>query len=195
LCGALGINADEVMATLCRDTKLNISSAYLKPGFAFGGSCLPKDLRALTYRANRLDLQLPLLEATLPSNQEHLNRAIESVLDLGARRLGVIGLAFKEDTDDLRESPVVALLEQLIGKGREIHVFDPHIRLDAIYGSNRNFILQQIPHIGRLLDADLSSTLAWAEHLVIAQKPSVEVRQAILRSGLPVLDLTRSIEV
>jgi GDP-mannose 6-dehydrogenase len=189
LCNLLGIDGREVMRTLCQDTKLNISPAYLKPGFAFGGSCLPKDLRALTYRAGRLDLRLPLLEAALPSNQEQLRRAIERVLDLGPQRLGVIGLAFKENTDDLRESPVVALLEQLIGKGREIRIYDPHIRLDAIYGSNRNFILQQIPHIGRLLDAKLTDTLAWAEHVVVAQKQSQEVAEAIAASGLPVMDL------
>jgi GDP-mannose 6-dehydrogenase len=180
------MDAAEVMATLCADRKLNISSAYLKPGFAFGGSCLPKDLRAFAYRASRLDLKLPLLEATLPSNQEHLRRAIDMLLDLPAGRLGVFGLAFKENTDDLRESPVVALLEQLIGKGREVRVFDPHIQLDAIYGSNRNFILQQIPHIGRLLDARLEDTLRWADHLVITQKPDDGIRTQIESSSLPV---------
>lgn len=189
VCGSLGMDAAEVMATLCADRKLNISSAYLKPGFAFGGSCLPKDLRAFAYRASRLDLKLPLLEATLPSNQEHLRRAIDMLLDLPARRLGVFGLAFKENTDDLRESPVVALLEQLIGKGREVRVFDPHIQLDAIYGSNRNFILQQIPHIGRLLDARLEDTLRWADHLVIAQKPDDGIRTQIESSSLPVTSL------
>jgi GDP-mannose 6-dehydrogenase len=191
LCGPLGIDAHEVMATLCQDDKLNISPAYLEPGFAFGGSCLPKDLRALAYRSSRLDLKLPLLEATLPSNQEHLRRAIDDVLELGYRRLGVIGLAFKENTDDLRESPVVALLEQLIGKGRDVRVFDPHIQLESIYGSNRNFILQQIPHIGRLLDARVEDTLAWAENIVIAQKPSAEIAEVIQHSGLPVTDLVQ----
>jgi GDP-mannose 6-dehydrogenase len=186
------MDAGEVMTTLCEDRKLNISSAYLKPGFAFGGSCLPKDLRALTHRASRLDLKLPLLAATLPSNHEHLRRAIDRLLDLPARRLGVVGLAFKENTDDLRESPVVTLLEQLIGKGREVRVFDPHIQLDAIYGSNRNFILQQIPHIGRLLDARLEDTLGWAEHLVIAQKPDDSIRVQVESSGLPVTNLIGS---
>jgi GDP-mannose 6-dehydrogenase len=192
LCESLDMDAGEVMTTLCEDRKLNISSAYLKPGFAFGGSCLPKDLRALTHRASRLDLKLPLLAATLPSNHEHLRRAIDRLLDLPARRLGVVGLAFKENTDDLRESPVVTLLEQLIGKGREVRVFDPHIQLDAIYGSNRNFILQQIPHIGRLLDARLEDTLGWAEHLVIAQKPDDSIRVQVESSGLPVTNLIGS---
>ena len=185
----LGVDAQEVMRTLCADEKLNISTAYLKPGFAFGGSCLPKDLRALVYRAGRMDLNLPLLQAALPSNEQHLRRAIEAVLDLSARRIGVIGLAFKEDTDDLRESPVVALLEHLIGKGREVRVFDPHIRLDAIYGSNRTFILDSIPHIGRLLDDSLEQTLGWAEHLVVVQKQDPAACERIQSSGLPVLDL------
>src|SRR6202167_292655 len=133
LSGALGIPGAEVMDTLCRDTKLNISPAYLKPGFAFGGSCLPKDLRALVYRAWRLDLTVPLLEPVLRSSDEHLQRAIRAVMDLPGARLGVFGLAFKENTDDLRESPVVALLEHLIVKGRQVQVYDPHIRLEEIY--------------------------------------------------------------
>jgi GDP-mannose 6-dehydrogenase len=192
LSARLDVDGAEVMATLCEDKKLNVSAAYLKPGFAFGGSCLPKDLRALNYRANRLDLRLPLLESALPSNQQHLQRAIEAILDLPARRLGVIGLAFKENTDDLRESPVVALLEQLIGKGRQVRVFDPHIQLDTIYGSNRHFILQQIPHIGRLLDSSLDRTLSWCDHVVIAQKLSTDVAIQVKRAGLPITDLVDS---
>ena len=189
LCGKLDVDSREVMDTLCQDVKLNVSKAYLKPGFAFGGSCLPKDLRALTYRANRLDLKLPLLESAMPSNDQHLKRATESVMDLPARRIGVIGLAFKENTDDLRESPVVAMLEYLIGKGREIRVFDPHIRIEDLYGSNKNFILQTIPHIRRLMDKTLDDLLAWADFLVIAQKQSAESADRIESSGLPVLDL------
>jgi len=180
------------MAQFVKDTKLNVSPAYMRPGLPFGGSCLPKDLRALAYRAARLDLKLPLVESILPANAEHLARAIRSVLDLPAERIGVFGLAFKENTDDLRESSVVALLETLLGKGRSLRVFDPHIRMDQIYGSNQRFILNAIPHIGRLLDADLGEMLAWAQHVVIAQKPSPEYAAAILRSGLPVLDLTAS---
>jgi GDP-mannose 6-dehydrogenase len=189
LSASLGVDGREVMETVCRDVKLNASAAYLKPGFAFGGSCLPKDLRALVYRAGRLDLNLPLLEAALPSNDSHLARAISMVLDLPAKRIGVVGLAFKENTDDLRESPVVGLLEQLIGKGRDLRVFDPHIQLDALYGSNRNFILQTIPHIGRLLSASLESLLEWSDHLILAQKQGDAMTQTIRASGLPVLDL------
>jgi GDP-mannose 6-dehydrogenase len=189
LSSALEVDGREVMETVCQDVKLNASAAYLKPGFAFGGSCLPKDLRALVYRAGRLDLHLPMLETVLPSNDKHLVRAIGRVLDLPAKRLGVVGLAFKENTDDLRESPVVTLLEQLIGKGREVKVFDPHIQLDAIYGSNRNFILQTIPHIGRLLCASIDDLLASSDHLVVVQKQVEDIRIKIGQSGLPVLDL------
>src|SRR5205085_7318158 len=167
LAGQLGINGAEVMDTLCRDVSLNISRAYLKPGFAFGGSCLPKDLRALVYRAARLDLKLPLLENVLPSNNAHLDRAIQLTLDLPGERVGVFGLAFKENTDDLRESPVVLLLETLIGKGRHLRVFDPHIQIDQLYGSNRNFLLASIPHIGKLLDKSLENLLAWSDYLVV----------------------------
>lgn len=186
----LGVDGQEVMATLCQDVRLNISTAYMKPGFAFGGSCLPKDLRALVFRARRQDLTLPLLESALPSNTAHLERAIQEVLHLGAANIGVIGLAFKEDTDDLRESPVVTLLEQLIGKGRSLRVFDPHIRLEELYGSNRKFIVEAIPHIGKLLQSDLDDVLAWADHLVVAQKQTEAVWERIRRSGLPVTELT-----
>jgi GDP-mannose 6-dehydrogenase len=192
LSAKLSIDAREVMTTLCYDTRLNISAAYLKPGFAFGGSCLPKDLRALTYRSARLDVKLPFLESVLPANQAHLNRAIQEVLDLPGERIGMIGLAFKENTDDLRESPVVTLLEQLIGKGRSVRVYDPHISLDSIYGSNRDFILTAIPHIGKLLESKIQTVLEWADHVVLAQPPSGEMAQAIRDSGRPVLDLVGS---
>jgi GDP-mannose 6-dehydrogenase len=194
-CGALGISGAEVMDTLCRDTKLNISPAYLKPGFAFGGSCLPKDLRALVYRAGRLDLKVPLLETVLPSNDEHLRRAMQKVMDLASARLGVFGLAFKENTDDLRESPVVALLEHLIGKGRQIRVYDPHIRLEEIYGSNQRFVLAAIPHIANLLESKLENMLAWAEHIVVTQRPGAAVAEILQRSGLPILDIAGAMPV
>jgi GDP-mannose 6-dehydrogenase len=192
LASKLEVDGLEVMNTLCQDKKLNVSAAYLKPGFAFGGSCLPKDLRALTYRAARLDLKLPLLESAMPSNDRHLDRAIQAVLDLRGR-IGIVGLAFKENTDDLRESPVVNLLEYLIGKGRDLKVYDPHIQLDQIYGSNRDYILNAIPHIGKLLTSGFTEVASWAEHLVVTQKPSPELLTEIRASKLPVLDLARSI--
>jgi GDP-mannose 6-dehydrogenase len=141
------------------------------------------------YRAGRLDLNLPLLGAAMPSNDEHLRRAVDAILAVPAKRIGVIGLAFKEETDDLRESPVVTLLEQLIGKGRDVRVYDPHIRMDEIYGANRTFILESIPHVGRLLMANLEQVLEWADHLVLAQKQNTETMELIRNSGLPVTGL------
>jgi GDP-mannose 6-dehydrogenase len=191
-CDAFGLDGSEVMETVCRDRKLNVSPAYLKPGPAFGGSCLPKDLRALVFRAGRQDLELPLIESILPSNERHLARAVQSVLELPAARLGIFGLAFKENTDDLRESPVIAIIEQLIGKGRDIRIFDPHIRLQNIYGSNRNFVLDAIPHIGRLMETDLARLLNWSQHVVLAQQPSTDHAVVIRAAGVPVLDLVRA---
>jgi GDP-mannose 6-dehydrogenase len=193
LAEVLGVPPEEVLGTLCRDDKLNISTAYLKPGFAFGGSCLPKDLRALRYRAARLDLKLPMLESVLESNDQHLKRSTQSALDLGAVKLGVVGLAFKENTDDLRESPVVTMLEQLLGKGRDLRVYDPHIQMDRIYGSNRDYVLNAIPHIGKLLTAGFDELAGWADHLVITQKPSAELAAKIRASGKPVLDVARGL--
>jgi GDP-mannose 6-dehydrogenase len=193
LAANLDIDGAEVMETLCRDNQLNVSRAYLKPGFAFGGSCLPKDLRALVYRASRLDLKLPLLESVLPSNARHLERALESILDLPARRIGVFGLAFKENTDDLRESPVVTLLEQLIGKGRNVRVFDPRILPDQIYGSNRQYLMSAIPHIEKVFEPSLEQMLSWADYLVLAQKPWPEAAEQINGSRLPVLDLVGTV--
>lgn len=192
LSDALQVDADEVMATLCTDDKLNSSAAYLKPGFAFGGSCLPKDLRALAYRARQLDVRVPMLESVLPANDEQLKRATDAVLDRKEERIGILGLAFKEDTDDLRESPVVSLLEQLIGKGRDIRIHDPCINIEGIYGANRNFILNAIPHIGRLMLPKAESVLEWAQCLVIAQKPSPDLVRLIISSGLPVVNLVGS---
>src|ERR1700682_4732250 len=195
LAANLGVNGAEVMDTLCRDTVLNTSPAYLKPGFAFGGSCLPKDLRALVYRASRLDLKLPLVESVLPSNDRHLERALQAILDLPARRIGVFGLAFKENTDDLRESPVVTLLDQLSEKARSVRVFDPHILPDRIYGSNRKSLLAAIPHIGKLFDSTLEQTLDWADHLVLAQQPAQQFAELIASRALPMLDLVNTIPV
>ncbi len=190
LCERLEIPANEVMETLCRDVKLNISPAYLKPGFAFGGSCLPKDLRALTYRASRLDLRLPMLESVLPANEQHLRRAMDAVMNLPGSRIGIFGLAFKENTDDLRESPVVSLIEFLIGKGRDLRIYDPHIQLDAIYGANLQFVLKAIPHIGRLLTRELTDVLEWSDHLIVAQRPGAAFAKQIADCGIPVLDVT-----
>jgi GDP-mannose 6-dehydrogenase len=191
LAASLGVNPEQVMATMCRDTRLNISPAYLKPGFAFGGSCLPKDLRALTFRASRLDLKLPLLASVLSSNDEHLRRSIHQVLELPGNQVGIYGLAFKEDTDDLRESPVITIIEHLIGKGRAVRIFDPHIQLDEIYGSNLSFVVSALPHIGRLLTRSLDDLISSSDTLVIAQKPTAEALAQMTASGLKILDLTK----
>lgn len=185
----LGINPGEVMDTLCQDERLNISRAYLRPGPAFGGSCLPKDLRALNYKASRLDLELPLLKSVMPSNEEHKRRGTAKVLGLPAGKIGVFGLTFKEDTDDLRESPAVNLLEDLIGKGREVCVYDPHLRIEEIYGANRSFVLDAIPHISKLLKPSLDQMVEDVDFLVLTQKPSSADLEVLASAGLPVVNL------
>lgn len=167
LCEAIGVDPFEVMDLVCRDRQLNISPAYLKPGFAFGGSCLPKDLRATNYIARSHDVELPMLGAILESNRLHLNHAIDKVLASGARRVAMIGLSFKTGTDDLRESPLVMLAEALIGKGVKLSVFDPDVSLSRLLGANKRFIEAHLPHIGELVGDDLPATVADAEMVVI----------------------------
>jgi GDP-mannose 6-dehydrogenase len=188
----LGLAGEEVMETICRDTKLNISATYLKPGFAFGGSCLPKDLRALNYRARQLDVDLPLLNSVLPSNEAHISRAFHRVMETGCRKLGIYGLAFKPNTDDLRESPGIALIERLIGKGYEVKIYDPHIQLDAIYGSNQAFLLSALPHIGRCMEKSLEAVLDWADVLVVTQEPVPAAKANIERHSVPVLNVANA---
>jgi GDP-mannose 6-dehydrogenase len=189
---SLGLDGAEVMETVCRDTKLNVSAAYLKPGFAFGGSCLPKDLRALIYRARQLDLDLPLLNSVLPSNESHIMRAFRRVMEMGCRKIGIYGLAFKPNTDDLRESPGVALIEMLIGKGCDVKIYDPHIQLDAIYGSNEAFLRKSLPHIGRSMEKSLHGILDWAELIVVTQDPTAEARKVLAESPVPVINVASS---
>lgn len=170
LCNELDADPQEVARIFTSDAKLNISPAYLTPGFAFGGSCLPKDLRALTYRGKELDLSLPLLNAILPSNQEHIHRAAERVLQTGKREIGVLGLSFKSGTDDLRDSPMVYLVKRLLGEGCHCRIWDPNVRLGQIVGSNRQFIDNTIPHIGALLRDDLEEVLASSEVVLLATR-------------------------
>jgi GDP-mannose 6-dehydrogenase len=167
LCEALGVDPFAVMDLVCKDTQLNLSRAYLKPGFAFGGSCLPKDLRATLYLAKTRDVELPMLGGILPSNRAHLDRAIQKVLASGKRKIGMIGLAFKSGTDDLRESPLVLLAEQLIGKGLSLLVYDPEVHLSNLLGANRRFIEQHVPHLGALLRSDIESVIAESDLLVV----------------------------
>lgn len=163
----LDVDAESIMEIFTSDTKLNISPSYLKPGFAFGGSCLPKDVRALNHRAKELDLKLPLLESVMPSNDEHLERAVEMVLGTGKHKIGMLGLSFKAATDDLRESPHVQLVKRLLGEGREIQIWDDNVSLGRLIGSNREYIEQVIPHIGSLLNAHLEEVIRNAEVVVI----------------------------
>jgi len=167
LCGALGVNPFEVMELVCQDTQLNISPAYLKPGFAFGGSCLPKDLRATTYLAKMHDVELPMLSGILQSNRQHIDRAVAKVLESGCRKVGMLGLSFKTGTDDLRESPLVTLAEQLIGKGVQVAIYDPDVQLSRLLGANRRFIETHLPHIGELLQPELTTVIADAEMLIV----------------------------
>ncbi len=166
-CKAVGVDGHRVMDLFCQDTKLNISKAYLAPGFAFGGSCLPKDVRAFAYKARTLDLELPVINAILPSNVRQVEQAFRWISGLGRRRVGILGLSFKPGTDDLRESPVVELVERLLGKGYEIVIFDPNVGLASLMGANRDYILNRIPHIAPLLTQDSQKVLTRSEIIVI----------------------------
>jgi GDP-mannose 6-dehydrogenase len=166
----LDVDAEAVVEIFTADTKLNISPSYLSPGFAFGGSCLPKDVRALNYRAKELDLELPLFESILPSNDAHLNRAVEIILGTGKKNIAMLGLSFKAATDDLRESPQVQLAKRLIGEGCKLQVWDDNVSLGRLIGSNRQYIEEVIPHIGSLLSANLEQVLAQAEVVVIGTR-------------------------
>jgi len=186
----LDVDAEAVMEIFAADTKLNISSSYLKPGFAFGGSCLPKDVRALNYRAKELDLKLPLFDAIIPSNQEHLERAVEMVLHSGKMKIAILGLSFKAATDDLRESPQVQLVKRLLGEGRQIHIWDDNVSLGRLIGSNRQYIEEVIPHIGSLLCSDLAQVVREAEVVVISTRGiKKEELQQHLRPDHIILDL------
>lgn len=167
LCEALGVDPFEVMSLVCQDTQLNISPAYLKPGYAFGGSCLPKDLRATTYLAKIHDVDIPMLSGIMPSNRNHLDLALRKLQAIGKRKIGFVGLSFKTGTDDLRESPLVTLAEQLIGKGMQLAIYDPEVHLARLLGANRSFIERHLPHIGQMLRADLDEVIAESDVLVI----------------------------
>jgi GDP-mannose 6-dehydrogenase len=169
---AIGIDGRLVMRMFCMDTKLNLSSAYLRPGFAFGGSCLPKDLRALTYQGRLLDVDTPVLNAILASNQTHIAHAFSMIQKTGKRRVGLLGLSFKEGTDDLRESPIVTLAERLIGKGYELLVYDRNVHLASLLGANREYILNHIPHIGRLMVERPEQLVDHSEVVVVASASS-----------------------
>ena len=167
ICKAVGIDGHKVMEIFCQDTKLNLSPYYMKPGFAFGGSCLPKDVRALTYKARSLDLDLPLLNSILPSNQRQVEKGIKMIVDKGARKVGILGFSFKAGTDDLRESPLVDVIEYLLGKGYELKLYDKNVNLAALTGANQDYILNHIPHISKLMVSNMQDVLDFADTIVI----------------------------
>ncbi len=193
LCGALGVDAFEVMDLVCQDTQLNISRAYLKPGYAFGGSCLPKDLRATAYLAKQRDVEIPMLGHILASNQNHLELALHKVMAAGKRQVGFVGLSFKTGTDDLRESPLVTLAELLIGKGYALRIYDPEVHLARLLGANKNFIEQHLPHIGQMLAPELAEVVQNSEVLVLgSSSPAVlQALAALVRPEQIVIDLVR----
>jgi len=192
ICKPLGIDSHKVMEIFCKDTKLNLSPYYMKPGFAFGGSCLPKDVRALTYKGRALDLDLPLLNALLPSNERQVERGFKMVAEKEKRKIGVLGFSFKAGTDDLRESPIVEVIERLLGKGFDLRIYDKNVHLAALTGANRDYILNHIPHISRVMVDSMEAVLHHAEVIVIGNG-AAEFKDIFnrLKPGQQVVDLVR----
>jgi len=190
ICGALGIDAHVVMDIFCMDTKLNISPYYLKPGFAFGGSCLPKDVRALTYESRKLDVHTPVLNAILPSNRHQIALGLQRIVSLQRKKIGILGLSFKAGTDDIRESPLVELTESLIGKGYDVRIYDRCISLARLCGGNKEYVERKIPHIAKLIVGSMEEIMRHAEVIIIGNKAS-EFKDALelLRPGQEVVDL------
>jgi GDP-mannose 6-dehydrogenase len=191
ICRALGLDSHQVIDVFLADTKLNISPAYLKPGFAFGGSCLPKDLRGLVYAAHRADVKVPILSHVLSSNEEHLQRAFDLVARTGKRKVGLYGLSFKPGTDDLRESPLVELAEKLLGKGYDLKIYDANVSLSRLMGANREYIEGRLPHLGQLLAGSVEEVMAHADVVIVGCKDP-DVLAALPHGGDRVLiDLVR----
>jgi len=192
LCKSVSIDGHEVMRIFCQDRKLNISPAYLLPGFAFGGSCLPKDLRALAYKAKMNDLELPIINAILPSNDLQVSKGLQLITQSGHKRIGVLGFSFKAGTDDLRESPMIEVIESLIGKGYDLRIFDKNVTLARLVGANRDFILNHIPHISRLMVDGVDDVLDHAQTVVIGNRdPEFESVPGRLRDGQRLVDFVR----
>jgi GDP-mannose 6-dehydrogenase len=192
ICKAVGIDGHKVMEIFCQDTKLNLSPYYMKPGFAFGGSCLPKDVRALTYKARSLDLDLPLLNSILPSNQRQVEKGIKMIVDKGARKVGILGFSFKAGTDDLRESPLVDVIEYLLGKGYELKLYDKNVNLAALTGANQDYILNHIPHISKLMVTNMQDVLDFADTIVIGNGAAeFKTVPASLQPHQHIVDLVR----
>ncbi len=193
ICREMGVDSHRVMEVFCRDTKLNLSPCYLKPGFAFGGSCLPKDLRALTHKAKEVDVNAPMLNSILLSNQFQIERAVDLALRTGLKKVGVLGLSFKPRTDDLRESPMVTLVERLIGKGLKLAIYDRDVELARLFGANKEFIENEIPHISSLMRKELREVVDFAEVIIIGKRDE-EFREAARSNGRAVIDLVRMID-
>jgi len=191
ICHALGVDSHQVMDVFVADRKLNVSPAYLRPGFAFGGSCLPKDLRGLVYAARRADVSVPLLSHVLPSNEEHLKRAFDLVTASGRRRIGLFGLSFKPGTDDLRESPLVELAERLVGKGYDLRIYDANVTLSRLIGANRDYIEGRLPHLGDLLSNSVDDVLAHAEVCVVGCTEPAVLRALDAAGDRMIVDLVR----
>jgi GDP-mannose 6-dehydrogenase len=192
ICKAVGIDSHEVMKVFSQDTKLNLSPYYLTPGFAFGGSCLPKDLRAINYKAKQLDVEVPVLSSILPSNRLQIERAVNMVLQTGKKRVGVLGFSFKAGTDDLRESPMVTLIETLIGKGLQLALYDRDVSLAKLFGANKQYIEREIPHISQLMRGSVDEVLQDSEVLVIGNKArEFQDIEGRIRKGQVILDLVR----
>jgi len=192
ICKGLGIDSHKLMDIFCQDTKLNLSPYYLKPGFAFGGSCLPKDVRALSYKAKLLDVKVPIIDAILPSNDEQIERGIRAVMDKGNKKIGILGFSFKAGTDDLRESPMVELVERLIGKGYDLRVYDSNVRMASIHGANKDYILNHIPHISKLMVDSIDEVLDHAGTVVIGNgSPEFREVPKLLRNSQQIVDLVR----
>ena len=187
-CHAIGIDSNAVMGIFCQDTKLNISTKYLKPGFAFGGSCLPKDLRAFLSEAQKSYLRLPMLEHMLPSNQHQIARALEMVLQTGAKRIGFYGIAFKTGTDDLRESPLVELAERLLGKGRDLVIYDPKVQMARLIGGNKSFVERKFPHLAQFLTDEITD-LEGCELVLLGHPAKAEIVHHFLEAGIALFDL------
>lgn len=195
LCKSLSLDAHKVMKIFCQDQKLNISSAYLSPGFAFGGSCLPKDLRALSYQAKMHDLDLPILTSILPSNEMQISRGLQLIVKRGHTRVGILGFSFKAGTDDLRESPLIEVIERLIGKGYDLRIYDKNVNIASLVGANRDFILNHIPHISKLMVGDIDAVLEHAETVVIGNKdPDFSGVPERLREGQFLVDFVRIVD-
>jgi GDP-mannose 6-dehydrogenase len=170
LCRALKIDSHEVMDVFCKDTKQNLSASYLKPGFAFGGSCLPKDLRALLYQAKRLDVPMEVFSSILPSNETQVKLGVQLVEKAGNRKVGLLGLSFKVGTDDLRESPLVALAETLYGRGYEVRIFDDQVALARLIGANKTYVEQRLPHIGAMLNGSAEEVVERSDTIIIGNR-------------------------